>query len=72
MDRPMELVLAETHLEERDGATWVSGVCPFCGERFAFQAPPRGMSVRVPCPNGGHLLRITELTSAGRHAHPGA
>ncbi len=64
-----EYVLAETQLEERDGATWVSGLCPGCGERVAFHARPRGLVVQVQCPSG-HSLRIVEQTSAGSHAHP--
>lgn len=63
-----EWELAETELEERDGGTWVSGLCPGCWERFAFPAPPRGRAVRVRCPNG-HLLVIGQQTSAGAHAH---
>jgi hypothetical protein len=61
-----EYVLAETQLEERDGALWVSGRCPPCWERFAFRVPARGRSTgeHVRCPNG-HLLRIAEQTSAG-------
>ncbi len=64
-----EWVLAETEIEERDGDRWVSGLCPGCWERFAFHAPPRGMVVRVRCPNG-HPLVIKEQTSAGAHPHP--
>jgi hypothetical protein len=66
-----EYVLAETQLEERDGALWVSGLCPPCWERLAFRVPARGMSKgeAVFCPHG-HLLRIVEQTSAGSaHAH---
>ena len=62
-----EYVLAETQIEERDGASWVTGLCPACWERFAFQTPPRrGPAAHVQCPNG-HLLRIVEQTSAGGH-----
>ncbi len=64
-----EHVLVETQLEERDGAEWVSGMCPGCWERFAFRAPAPGRLARVRCPNG-HLLRIEGRTSAGMHAHP--
>lgn len=59
-----ERLLIETRLEERDGATWVSGICPFCWDRFAFPAPPAGEVVHVPCPNG-HPLRIEDRRSAG-------
>ena len=58
------VVLAETRLEERDGGTWVSGLCPYCWERQFFRAPPRGTSVDVQCPSG-HDLRIEGQTSAG-------
>ena len=63
-----EWVLAETEIEERDGDTWVSGLCPGCWERFAFHAPPSGTVARVRCPNG-HPLVIKEQASAGAHAH---
>jgi hypothetical protein len=63
-----DFVLAETRLEERDGATWVSGLCPYCWERLAFLAPPRGAAVTVWCPNG-HSLRIVNQTSEGAVAH---
>jgi hypothetical protein len=61
-------VLAETRIEERDSATWVSGLCPFCWERVAYRMPPAGRDVAVYCPRGLHLLRIVDLTSAGRLA----
>ena len=64
MSQP-QYVLAETQLEERDGRTWVSGLCPACWQRHAFPAPARGQTVLVSCPEG-HLLRIVEQTSAGR------
>ncbi len=57
-------VLVETRLEERDGATWVSGYCPYCWERIAFLAPPPGTTPRVACPNG-HPLRIADQRSEG-------
>jgi hypothetical protein len=69
MAQPVEWVLAQTELEERDGATWVSGLCPYCWERLAYRAPPEGTTVTVQCPNG-HALRIVELRSAGRHPLP--
>jgi hypothetical protein len=65
-----EFLFAETQLEERDGALWVSGLCPGCWERLAFRAPPKGRTARVRCSNG-HRLCIVELTSAGGHAHQG-
>jgi hypothetical protein len=67
MSHSSDPVLAETQLEDRDGATWVSGLCPVCWQRLAFHAPPQGTSTEVQCPNG-HALRIAEQTSAGRHA----
>jgi hypothetical protein len=66
MAYPVEYVLAQTEIEERDGGTWVSGLCPYCWERLAYLAPPEGTTVTVQCPNG-HALRIVELRSAGRH-----
>jgi hypothetical protein len=63
-DYHRERLLIETRLEERDGATWVSGICPFCWDRFAFRAAAPGEVVRVPCPNG-HPLRIENRRSAG-------
>ena len=63
-----EYELAETRLEERDGAIWVRGTCPFCWEELAFPAPARGTTVRVECPNG-HPLRIADQTSEGSAAH---
>jgi hypothetical protein len=62
--------LEETQLEERDGRTWVSGLCPACWQRYAFPAPPRGQSVLVRCPEG-HWLRIVDQTSAGKAAEAG-
>jgi hypothetical protein len=64
MPAPHEPVLRETEIEERDGATWVAGLCPYCWERLAFHAPPPGADVEVQCPNG-HALRIIDQTSAG-------
>jgi hypothetical protein len=60
--------LAETRLEERDGARWVTGVCPFCWERLAFRAPEPGMSATVGCPNG-HPRRIAGAPSEGASHH---
>lgn len=65
----LEYVLSETLIEERDGAKWVSGVCPPCWERFAFRAPPPGRTMRVWCPNG-HLLLIKNQHSARVNASP--
>jgi hypothetical protein len=63
-----DYVLADTRLEFRDGATWVSGLCPSCWERLAFHAPPRGSTAQVRCPNG-HLLEISDQTSEGGSAY---
>lgn len=62
-------VLVETRLEERDGATWVSGLCPYCWQRLAFHAPPPGTSMDACCPNG-HALHLGEQTSEGSRTHP--
>jgi hypothetical protein len=67
MAQAADSVLVQTRLEERDGAIWVTGVCPFCWERLAFRAPPRGTSVEVQCPNG-HALRIADQTTEGTAA----
>jgi hypothetical protein len=61
--------LLETRLEERDGATWVTGLCPACWERFSFVAPTEeGRRAHVGCPNG-HALVIDELKSEGAPSH---
>ncbi|MBV9949093.1 MAG: hypothetical protein JOZ69_19750 [Myxococcales bacterium] len=59
----LEDELSETVIEERDGATWLSGLCPFCWERYAFPAPPDGETAVVSCPEG-HVLRIADRHSA--------
>jgi hypothetical protein len=59
--------LIETRIEERDGTTWITGLCVFCWERFGFHAPPEGTTPLVACPNG-HDLRIVERHSAGEVA----
>lgn len=63
-----KFVFASTRIEERDGAMWVSGFCPGCGERFAFRAPEDGGAREVRCPNG-HSLVIRDERSAGRDVH---
>jgi hypothetical protein len=70
MAQAADSVLTQTRLEERDGAIWVTGFCPFCWERLAFHAPPRGTSISVHCPNG-HPLRIVDQTTEGSTS-PGA
>jgi hypothetical protein len=62
MPQPDEYVLANTRVEDRDGARWVTGVCSYCWERLSFRAPPPGTTVTVECPNG-HPLRIGDRTS---------
>jgi hypothetical protein len=54
----------ETRLEERDGATWVTGLCPFCWERVAARLTPGGAAEHALCPNG-HQLAVVESRSAG-------
>jgi hypothetical protein len=67
----VDWVLIETRLEDRDGAEWVSGLCPFCWERVAFRAPRPGAAEIEQCPNG-HPVRIVDLRSEGWAAHAGA
>jgi|HubBroStandDraft_6_1064221.scaffolds.fasta_scaffold140202_3 hypothetical protein len=54
----------ETRLEERDGGTWVTGLCPYCWERVAVRTAPDGTATSARCSNG-HRLAITEHRSAG-------
>ena len=54
----------ETRLEERDGGTWVTGLCPFCWERVAALLAPGGAVPSAQCPNG-HRLSVVERRSAG-------
>ena len=54
----------ETRLEERDGGTWVTGLCPFCWERVAALLAPDGTVASAQCPNG-HRLAVVERRSAG-------
>ena len=56
--------LIETRIEDRDGATWVTGLCPLCWERIAAHAPAEGDHVTFDCPNG-HPIEVVELRSAG-------
>ena len=57
--------LVETRLEERDGGTWVAGICSNCGQSMAVatvagsEAPAASV-----CPSG-HRVRVRELRSAG-------
>ena len=63
-----EFILVQTRIEERDGRTWVSGLCPYCWERLAFPTLPAAKETTVRCPNG-HLLRIAEKTTEGSEAN---
>jgi hypothetical protein len=54
----------ETRLEERDGGTWVTGLCPFCWERVAALLAPDGTVGPTRCANG-HRLAVVERRSAG-------
>jgi hypothetical protein len=54
----------ETRLEERDGGTWVTGLCPFCWERVAVRLASDGAANAALCANG-HRLAIVERRSAG-------
>jgi hypothetical protein len=60
--------LIQTHLEDRDGGTWVSGLCPFCWERVAERGAQDTIPVAVTCPNG-HRLAVLEAHSAGEEEH---
>jgi hypothetical protein len=55
----------ETRLEERDGGTWVTGLCPFCWERVGVRLGSDAAPTSTLCPNG-HRLGIDERRSAGR------
>ncbi len=54
----------ETRLEERDGGTWVTGLCPFCWERVAVRLGSDAAALSTLCPNG-HRLGVVERRSAG-------
>jgi hypothetical protein len=60
----MDGELIETRLEERDGATWVSGLCPKCRDRVTAKESPTGVVSPVRCSNG-HELRVGPTRSAG-------
>jgi hypothetical protein len=65
----MEHKLIDTRLEERDGAVWVTGLCPSCWERVAEHAPAEDSTATVRCPNG-HVLVVVDQRSAGRDVLP--
>ncbi len=60
--------LIETHLEVRDGATWVVGLCPGCWELVAVRAPAPKTAPIVTCPNG-HVVRLKERRSEGKYRY---
>ncbi len=60
--------LIETHLEVRDGAVWLVGLCPGCWELVAVRARALDESRRVTCANG-HTLRVKELRSEGSYRY---
>jgi hypothetical protein len=60
-EREVAYTLAQAGLEERDGASWITGLCSACWERNAYPSPPAGLLVR--CSNG-HLLRIPDRPAA--------
>ena len=53
----------ETRVEERDGRTWITGLCPFCWERVAARVDPDGSASSARC-SSGHLLAVVEHRSA--------
>ncbi|MGD0678222.1 MAG: hypothetical protein ABSC94_22660 [Polyangiaceae bacterium] len=63
----MSAKLIDTRVEERDGATWITGLCPFCWERVAVRDPSVDSTATARCPNG-HLLHIDERHSSGESA----
>ncbi len=54
----------QTRIEERDGGTWVTGLCPYCWERVAVLTAHDGTATAARCSNG-HRLAIVEHRSAG-------
>jgi hypothetical protein len=55
----------ETRLEDRDGGTWITGLCPFCWERLAVRLARDAAVQSAQCPNG-HRLSVVERRSAGK------
>jgi hypothetical protein len=51
MHQSFQPQLLATRLEERDGATWVSGRCSFCWQRVAVRQPPPGVAAVALCEN---------------------
>jgi len=56
--------VVETRLEERDGGTWITGLCPFCWERVAVLTAANGAAPSALC-SSGHRLAVVERRSAG-------
>jgi hypothetical protein len=54
----------QTRIEERDGGTWVTGLCPYCWERVAVLTAHDGTATEAQC-SSGHRLAIVEYRSAG-------
>jgi hypothetical protein len=54
----------QTRIEERDGGTWVTGLCPYCWERVAVRTADDGTATEAQC-SSGHRLAIVEHRSAG-------
>ncbi len=54
----------QTRIEQRDGGTWVTGLCPYCWERVAVLTAHDGTATTAQCTNG-HQLAIVEHRSAG-------
>jgi hypothetical protein len=74
LDRELALLLGgvdvsaakviQTRIEERDGGTWVTGLCPYCWERVAVLTARDGTATAATCSNGHHLA-VVERRSAG-------
>jgi hypothetical protein len=54
----------QTRIEERDGGTWVTGLCPYCWERVAVRTARDGTATAARCSNG-HRLAVVDHRSAG-------
>jgi hypothetical protein len=63
----MDAKLVQTQIEDRDGRTWVTGLCSYCWERVGVHAPEDGAHVTTWCPNG-HRVAVEEQRSAGAEA----
>ena len=60
---PVAPKVVETRLEERDGGTWITGLCPFCWERVAVLMAGDAAPASTRC-SSGHQLAIVEQRSA--------